>query len=85
MEYVEDVPYGSNRLVSDRFFLGLKDVKLIPKEGIDPDAAWRHVSTIIGSWEPKHEHKEAAAAWLLARWFESATWVNGKGGKGSAP
>lgn len=43
------------------------------KPGIDERAAWRHLAAIVGSFEPKHEHKEAAVAYLLSEWFEPAT------------
>lgn len=64
-----------NRLVSDMFFSGLSDLSLIPKEGVDPKKAFRAVQAILSSWEPKHEHKEAGAAFLLSEWFEDATWT----------
>lgn len=38
------------------------------------EMAWRHVRTILGSWEPKHQHKEATVAYLLSLWFRWATW-----------
>lgn len=40
-----------------------------PAAGIDPAAAWRHLAAIQGSFEPKHEHKMDAVAWLASRWF----------------
>lgn len=39
-------------------------------EGIDAAAAGRHLAVIQRSFEPKHEHKEAAVAWLASRWFK---------------
>lgn len=42
-----------------------------PKDGISLDLAMRHLSCIQRSFEPKHEHKVAAVAWLASRWFES--------------
>ena len=50
------------------FFEGL-DVTPEPKAGIDADKAMRHLATIQRSWMPKHEHKEAAVAWLMSRWY----------------
>lgn len=52
------------------FFSGLKRYP-VPKEGIDRKAAMRHLNTIQGSFEPKHEHKEAAVAYLASLWFTS--------------
>lgn len=40
------------------------------KSGIDAAAALRHLAAIQGSFAPKHEHKEAAVAYLASRWFE---------------
>lgn len=59
-----------NQLVTDWFFLGIKLVKVDPKPGIDAEAALRHIKYCLGSFEPKHEHKEAGVAYLLSLWFE---------------
>jgi len=58
------------QVTSDWFFYGLDNAKWTPKEGIDEGKALRHIRTILGSWEPKHEDKEAAVAYLLSLWFE---------------
>lgn len=55
------------------FFKGLKGASFEPREGIDPAKALRHLRTIIGSFEPKHEHKEAAVAYLASLWFTDWT------------
>lgn len=55
----------------DWFYNGLpKGTKFIMKEGVDEREALRHLSAIQGSWEPKHEHKEAAVAYLASQWFD---------------
>lgn len=60
-----------NQFVSDWFFTGWPaDRGLIPLEGVDPDKAFRHLYVVMRSFEPKHEHKEAAVAWLMSRWFK---------------
>lgn len=41
-------------------------------DGIDGEAAFRHLQAIQGSFQPKHEHKEAAVAYLCSRWFADA-------------
>jgi hypothetical protein len=53
------------------FFEGLKKEE-VPnaKEGIDCNEAMRHLAAIQGSFEPKHEHKAAAVAYLASLWFE---------------
>lgn len=66
-----------NRFISGIFFGGIdrKSIKLIPKPDIDPQKAWTVISTILGSFDPKHEHKEAGTAYLMSLWFEeSSTW-----------
>lgn len=45
-----------------------------PEAGVDRYKALRHIHYILGSWEPKHEHKEAGAAFLFNEWFEDAKW-----------
>ena len=63
-----------NQLVTDWFFSGLTNLALTPKDGVDKTKALRHLKCILGSFEPKHEHKEAAVAYLLSEWFSDATW-----------
>jgi len=57
------------RFVADWFFHGIIALKIDLKDGIDKDIAWSHLQSIIGSFEPKHEHKEAAVAYLASLWF----------------
>lgn len=61
-----------NLFVRDWFFSSnhLETWDLYPREGVDADQAYRHLSAVIRSFQPKHEHKEAAVAWLLSRWFD---------------
>lgn len=66
------------RFVADWFFCGLKNIQITTKEGVDQKKAIRHLGAIIGSFAPKHEHKEAAAAYLCSLWFEDAKWDRGK-------
>lgn len=61
----------NNKWVSvfeDMFFLG-KRKQLIPREGIDEKKAMRHIMTVMRSFEPKHEYKTAACAFLFNEWF----------------
>jgi hypothetical protein len=53
------------------FMRGLPDdVEFYPKEGVDPKKAVRACKATLGSYAPKHEHKEAAVAYMLSEWFE---------------
>ena len=63
------------QLQRDWFFAGITQDKLKPIDGIDKTSALRHLAAIQGSFEPKHEHKEAAVAYLASLWFEAdSTW-----------
>jgi hypothetical protein len=46
------------------------DPVLIRKEGVDSQKAWTQIQTVLGSYEPKHEHKTMGAAWLASLWFQ---------------
>ena len=60
-----------NRWVSQWFFDGLKDDQIPQvKDGLDAATVWGHLRTVLGSFEPKHEHKEAAVAYLASLWFK---------------
>lgn len=53
------------------FFHGLpKGTQFKPRNGVDQNLALRHLAAIQGSFEPKHEHKEAAVAYLASLWFK---------------
>lgn len=72
----DDFKHMSNpwvQVFSRWFFSGVKKELFVAKPGIDREQALRHINTIIGSFEPKHEHKEAAVAYLMAQWFEPIT------------
>ncbi len=61
-----------NQIFWKMFFKGFDTEYLTPKEGVDKKAALRHINAIMRSYEPSHEHKEAAVAFLLSEWFEAA-------------
>ncbi len=64
-----------NRLFCQLFYSGGSLEHLKEKEGINRKEAIRHIRSIMGSWEPKHEHKEASVAYLFSQWFEPITEV----------
>lgn len=43
-------------------------------ERLDGPTIMRHLSVIQGSFEPKHEHKEAAVAYLSSLWMEAVVY-----------
>lgn len=59
-----------HKFVHDWFFRGWpEDRDLFTREDVDPEIAFRHLHTIMKSFEPKHEHKIAGVAWLMSRWY----------------
>lgn len=59
-----------NRIFSQWFFEGLTNCRFVAKEGIDKIEAVRHISAIMRSFEPSHEHKEAGCAYLMSEFFD---------------
>jgi hypothetical protein len=65
-----------NELVSKWFYGGVKGLQFVRKPGVNDKTcrkALRQFRCILGSYEPKHEHKEAACAYLLSRFFDGYT------------
>jgi hypothetical protein len=63
-----------NKLVSKWFFQGVQGLRFVPKPGVDNETyrkVMRQFRCILGSFEPQHEHKEAACAYILSCYFES--------------
>lgn len=80
----EDFKRSSNpfvRAVSSWFFSGAKSAPngltidgttYTAKPGIDAKDALHAIKAVLGSFEPKHEHKEAACAFMLSEWFTAS-------------
>lgn len=66
------------RFQFDWFYHGFEKLDLTPKEGIDLKTALSHLATIQGSYEPKHQHKIAAVAYLASLWFKDVKYVCSK-------
>lgn len=64
----------ANRVVSTIFFRGgkLEDFGLRLKAGVHPTAFYGALKAMLCSFDPKHEHKEAACAWLVSEYTEAA-------------
>ncbi len=65
--------------VSIWFFKGAKGAKngieidgkvFTAKPGVDPKRALAAIKSVLCSFEPKHEHKGAACAFMLSEWFD---------------
>jgi hypothetical protein len=72
----EDFPNRKKweKVMNDWFFLGLKNAKWTPKEGVETKKALSAIKTVMGSFAPKHEHKEAAVVFMLSEWFHDVTY-----------
>lgn len=64
-----------SQFFSDLFFSGVVIEKLTAKKGIDAEIAFNHIQVIARSWDCKHEHKEAACAYLLSKWFDDVKYT----------
>lgn len=68
-----------NKFFNDLFYCGVITDGLVPVDGIDKSKALRHLKCVAGSFEPKHEHKAAAVAYLASLWFTpESTWKPAK-------
>jgi hypothetical protein len=38
--------------------------------GFDGEMAFRHLTVVLGSYEPKHQHKMGTVAYLGSLWFD---------------
>ena len=63
------------RFQSDWFSKGLGSISVAPKNGINAEMAIKHLAIIQQSYEPKHEHKMAAVAYLASLWFEDVVYT----------
>ena len=52
------------------FFQGTGGFNFYAKDGVSAEKAYRMVAACLGSYEPKHQHKIAGVAYLLATFFE---------------
>lgn len=62
-----------NKFITQWFFGGVSKNAvdmLSPKPEVDKAKALKAVASILSSFDPKHEHKEAGAAYLMSEWFE---------------
>ena len=63
-----------NRVFNDWFFNGLNHCTWKPKDGVNSKMAIRHIATIMRSFEPTHERKEAGCAYLMSLWFDDVSY-----------
>jgi hypothetical protein len=59
-----------NAIVNAWFFRGLSPkTEFVPRLGVDSKKALLVIKATMSSYAPRHEHKEAAVAYMLASWF----------------
>lgn len=68
--YKPDNPYV--KYAKTWFARGITASGLKPKPNVQAMHAARHLATIMHSWDPKHEDKIAAVAYLMSQWFDLA-------------
>ena len=61
-------PY--TKLASRWFYQGVSKSELVFRDDIDDDTAIRHLSSILRSFDPKHEHKMSGVAYLMSLWMK---------------
>lgn len=62
---------GTCEIAAAWFFRGLPSTaEFDPREGVDAAQALKVIQATLGSFAPKHEHKEEAVAYMLDCWFE---------------
>jgi len=59
----------------DWFEYGFKSLKVVPREGIPSNMAVKHLAMIQKSFEPSHEHKVAAVAYLASLWLQKVEYT----------
>ena len=71
-EFIDGTKHNNKwiKAVDDWFFNGIKLINVVMKEGVEKPHAITHISSIVRSWEPQHEHKVAGVAYLMSKWFE---------------
>lgn len=56
-----------------------ENVEFYPREGVNAQKAFDALRATLGSYAPKHEHKIAAVAYMMACWFEEVKkWKHAK-------
>lgn len=60
-----------NKFICNWFYNGLKEWP-VAVEGVSSKQAVAHIKVILGSFEPKHEHKITGCAYLASLWFKES-------------
>ena len=51
-----------------------KDLYLVQKKGVDGKKAFRQITAVMKSYQPRHQHKEIGVSFMFSEWFESYGW-----------
>lgn len=69
-EYQDNWHHTSGNVAHRWFMRGLPvGTEFVPRDGVNVTQAMAQLKCILGSFEPKHEHKLAAVNFLLDEWF----------------
>jgi hypothetical protein len=70
------------RVAEHLFFKGgrLSDYGYLCREDVDFGDALRAIKAVLGSFQPKHEHKIATVGWMIDKWFARAAGKEGDDG-----
>lgn len=52
---------------------------MMPRKGVNPEAAWNALQCVLGTFSIQMEHKEAAFAYLCSEWFSDIRWQTKNG------
>ena len=61
---------GYEELASHGCFYAVEFRQEVLADGIKAELAIRHLTAVARSFEPKHEHKQAAIAFLISLWLK---------------
>lgn len=78
IEFRDDGPNRWCQLFTAVFYFGSQikheRLALIPRHGVNAEDAWGALVVLARCFDIKHEHKEAAWAYLASQWFLDARW-----------
>ena len=66
------------RVAMKFFYKGGNVGEWVSVDGVNKATALAHFSAVLGSFEPKHEHKMAICGWMLSMWFTRESVLGGK-------
>lgn len=65
-------------LIQGMFFGSYNEMWFSQRDGVDVTEAVRHISAVLRSFQPKHEHKVEGAAYLMSMWMKAVATSDGE-------